>query len=240
MNWHMSIAAISRIAAVLAVTIAVHGQTLTAQVPLGDPLRPDLSIGDRTSFGLTAGVGIPRGEFDEVAGVGFELIAHVLVVNTAGWLGLRVAGAGAFYREAGSPVTGIGRVSARSRMATLDIGPQLIVPDGTVRPYGYATFGGTFALTDPSVESGIYSVSETPAYSELTHVFKVGGGLYLPLTAGERSISLDLGAHYRRNGDTRFLRADGVTLVQPGEVGLSPIALNAELLVLSLGVALGL
>ena len=240
MNRHRSIVRSSSTVAVLALLAALNAPPLAAQGPLGDPTLADLSIGERTSLGLTAGVAIPQGEFGDVAGLGFELIAHVLVVNTAGWLGLRVSGAGALYGAVSSPVVGIGRLSSGSRMATLDLGPQIIAPSGAVRPYGYATLGGTFALTDPSIESGINSVAQPPTYSDVTHVLKVGGGLYVPLAAGARSISLDFGAHFRRNGDTRFLTGDGVTLLQPGELDLNPIFVSPKLLVLSLGVVVGL
>jgi hypothetical protein len=221
---------------VVVLLAALHPLALSAQDPLGDFPR---SLGDRMSLGLTAGVSIPQGEFSDVAGVGFELVAHVLMVNEARWLGLRVSGTGALYGKVHSPVVGIGRLSTGSRMATVDLGPQIIAP-GVVRPYGYATVGLTLALTDPSIDGWAGGGFQQASYTDVAHVLKMGGGLYVPLTRGERSISLDLGAHYRRNGGIRFLTAAGVALAQPSELSLSPTALNPKLLVLSLGVAVGL
>jgi hypothetical protein len=89
MNWPRPIVNASRCAAVVVLLAALDPLALSAQDPLGDFPR---SLGDRMSLGLTAGVSIPQGEFSDVAGVGFELVAHVLMVNEARWLGLRVIG----------------------------------------------------------------------------------------------------------------------------------------------------
>lgn len=232
--WLGAVTAYAACAAVIATS------PLAAQGPVGEPRRPDLWSGDRASLGLTAGLAIPTGEFRGVAGLGFELTAHLLLVNSGRWLGLRVSGSGAIYRAVSSPVTNVGRLSAGNRMATLDLGPQILAPRGVVRPYGYATLGGTFAVSDPSIEGWVDPLFQPPTYSDVTYVLEVGGGLYVPLTAGERSISLDLGAHFRRNGATDFLRVDGIALAQPNQLSLNPSAVGPKLVVLSLGVVVGL
>jgi hypothetical protein len=190
---------------------------------------------------LTLAVAIPRGDFDEFAGTGLELNAHMLVVNRAGWLGLRVSGAGAFYRAVGQGVAGVGSLHLSNRTGTLDVGPQVTLPSGSVRPYGFASLGGTYIQTESSI-TGLTNplTQEDPVYNDVTHAFGLGGGVYVPLTAGDRSISMDFGARYRWNGRTRFLDGNGITLVSPGQLSLNPTRVSPRLLILSLGVAVGL
>jgi hypothetical protein len=233
--------AAARSLAVLALAAALHAASLAAQDPFGDPPRPNFSTGDRISVGLTFAVAIPRGDFDQFAGTGLELNAHLLFVNRDGWLGLRVSGAGAFYQAIGQGVAGIGNLRLSNRTGTLDVGPQVTLPWGPVRPYGFASVGGTYIRTDPSI-TGLTNplTQEDPVYNDVTHAFAVGGGVYVPLTTGDRSISLDFGARYRWNGRTRFLESNGITLVSPGRVTLNPTRVSPRLLILSLGVAVGL
>lgn len=238
MHRHHTAAAV-RLAVGLILATTLVASSLAAQGPLGGPPRPDLRRGDRVSLGLTLAVEIPRGDFDEYAGVGVGLSAHILVTNQAGWLGLRVSGEGAIYQSVGTPVVGVGQLSVGNRMGMLGVGPQFTVPTGPVRPYGYAAVGGVFVRTDSSISGLPNLLGEDPVYTDVTHMFELGGGLYLPLTSGARSVALDLGARYRWNGDTRFLGGRGVALNQ-GQLTLTPIRQSPRLLVLSLGAAVGL
>jgi hypothetical protein len=240
MNWNRHVAAAARTVVVLVLAPTLHASSLTAQEPFGPPAVPEFSLGDQLSLGLTAGVSIPRGPFAEFAGLGFELKAHVLVVNRAGWLGLRVSGSGVFFREADSPLYGGRSLSVRNRMGALDLGPQVIAPTGRVRPYGYGTIGGVFVLTDSSLDGLTTFQSYDPVFSEVARVVTLGGGMYVPLTEGSRSVALDFGAQYRWNGGTRFLDGGGINFGSLGQPGLDPIAVSPRLLVLSLGVEIGL
>lgn len=231
-----------RIGAACALLTLGWAAPLGAQIPgpFGEPRRPEATIGSRTSLGVTLGVVIPQGKLSEFAGTGFEVTAHMLLLNDGGWLGLRVSGSGALYDAVASPVGGVGRLSVRSRTGTLDVGPQLVASHGSVRPYGYGTVGGTFALMDPSIENAVNPISQPSALTDVTWAFKLGGGFYVPLTHGERSIALDVGSHFRWNGGTRFVGGDGITVGPSGQVLLDPSRLTTRALVFSLGVTMGL
>lgn len=224
--------------ALLAV-LASQADPARAQDLPGERMLPERLMGNRTSLGFAVGIAIPQAGFAEFAGVGVEATATLLVENRAGWLGLRVSGEGALFRSVDSPVTGGGRLTAGSRTASLDVGPEVMVSEGSLRPYGYGTVGGIFALVDSSIEGGINDASRPPTFSDVTYVFKVGGGLYIPVTTGERSIMLDLGTHLRWNGDTRFLRGDALTLTPTGQFDADPVTVGGRLLVFTVGAVVG-
>lgn len=232
-----------RMGAACALLATIHAPALRAQDPgpFGGPRRPpEMSIGNRASLGATLGVVIPQGELSEFAGTGVEVTAHLLLLNQGGWLGLRVSGSGALYDAVDSPVGGVGRLSVRSRTGTLDVGPQVMASRGSMRPYGFGTLGGTFALMDASIDGAVNPISQPSALTDVTYAFKLGGGFYVPLTHGERSISLDVGSHLRWNGGTRFVDGDRITVGPSGQVILDPTRVTTRALVFSAGVTVGL
>ncbi len=227
----------------LATLLAALSQApLAAQRPTDGLLTPEVTLLERLWGGLTLGVQIPRGELGDFVGVGYELRANLLVdLVSDGLLGLRLSGTGTYFpdQSVGTPVSGLGSVSVGNRSVSLDLGPQVTVPSGPLRPYGFATVGAAFIRTSHSLGGSLSPDPYAPDYSDLTHVLSLGGGFYIPVSSGDRSIALDLSAQHRWNGDARVLGENSVT---PGVSGFlfDPIEVGADVFVVELGVVVGL
>jgi hypothetical protein len=228
--------------------------TVTAQLgEMGfEYARPRRSrIAQRFNGGLTFSVAQPVGEFRRFARAGFGIsAAGVAGVDQAGVLGLRVEGGAQNYGRFSAPFqTQSAILGAPGRQVTSNdvywgaVGPQLTVPLGPVRPYGFATAGiANFATTSRLLGAGITGqgqefVSSTDLSNWAT-TQALGGGLRVRLVRQNGTpVHLDLGAqrHYVRSA--RYLTPGAV----PGQTAVSLLssAGRADFLTYHVGFSVG-
>ncbi len=186
----------------------------------------------RFASGLTLTVTQPVGEFRNFARPGFGLSANgVAGLDRAGVFGLRVEGGGANYGQfsAALPQNGLllgipARQVTSNNMYWGSVGPQLTLPLGPVRPYGFATVGIVNFTTTSRLQgaSPIDGSSQTfwtanDAWN-LSTATGWGGGLRFEVARQQGTpLHLDLGARRQVVNSARYF-SPGAGV--PGQVPL--------------------
>lgn len=154
----------------------------------------------------------PRGSFAQHVGggVGYAL-AGSWAADTAGIFAMR-----AEWQDVTYGYESANDSSARNVIRTLDIGPQLMLPSGAVRPYVSAGVGVAYTGTEGSVPCrrscsyDEYGDVEPKGFAYLPRMtFSVAraGGVLLRMakaTAARPALWLDLRLSQRHNGETRY------------------------------------
>lgn len=203
-----------------------------------------------TRFGVGIGfiVSEPKEEFDANVGLGYGVDASVHYdFDRAGWFSLRFDGSWLRYghetkRVPFSQTVG-GRilvdVSTSNTIVGLGIGPELAVPRGPLRPYVHAGFSGLLFRTVSSV-SGTRSTSEpiasTTNLSDWTGAWVVGSGLRIPLGSRSSPVEIDLGLHYHRGGEARYLREGSIIDNPNGSITINPLRSRTPFMVYAVGI----
>ncbi len=197
-------------------------------------------------FGLDFVVAQPVGEFADFVESGFGGSLHVVVpVEPTGSLGFRVGldyivyGHETEYTSyAGFPL----EITRSNNIIAAGVGAQATSPAGAIRPYLNGTVGLSYFFTQSSL-SGRYTSGEDfdsrTNYEDVTYAWTGGAGLYIPLTAGNTPVSLDLGARYHGNGRARYLREGSIEENGTGGVTYTPIESETNLVVYQIGVSVG-
>lgn len=226
---------------------------LVAAAPgAGAQLRLDAAPGSgfaKDFFGGEILVAQPLGEFDDYIDAGIGFGAHYIrALDRSGALSLRVDGGFLIYghetkRVPLSPTVPRIRVdvSTSNNIAGLHIGPQLMVPNGTFRPYVNAGAGFSYFFTESSVEGtdNVESFANTTNFNDFVWSWTGGGGIYIPLRRGRTPVSLDLGATYVHNGRARYLREGSIIEDGAGNIFFDPIESETNLVIYKLGVSVG-
>ena len=196
--------------------------------------------------------GKPQGEFGDYVDQGFGGAGHLLLrVDRAGLLGLRLDGGVLQYgRETNtvplSPTLG-GRITVdletTNDLVFFGAGPQLMVPGRTLRPYVNGLVGLAYLATqshirgrdDPGERFG-----DTRHFDDVSLTYGGGAGLYIPISRGRRPISLDVGAQYRRGGQTEYLVEGSIQDNPNGSISFEPIESDIDLATFYVGVSVGL
>jgi opacity protein-like surface antigen len=122
------------------------------------------------------------------------------------------------------------------------IGPQLVVTRGPVRPY--ATVGAGAAWFSTHTEIGDLFEPEYRAVvnnlSRFTVSWTGGGGVLVPIDAGEYVIMLDLGARYLGNGPVEYLTKGEVGGFPSDRRELNPTRSRASMVLFQAGFSLAL
>ncbi len=124
-------------------------------------------------------------------------------------------------------------VTTTNTIAGLVLGPQLRAGEGALGAYAYGGVGFNYFATRSSVEGSGSSGSfaSTTNFDDFTFAGEAGGGLLVRLS---RTVSLDLGARYVRNGVVTYVTKEGVT-VCGSTLCINPVTSEANLLVYHLG-----
>jgi hypothetical protein len=134
-------------------------------------------------------------------------------------------------------------VSTSNNIFVLGIGPQVMLPSGTVRPYLNGTVGLSYFFTRSSVEGSadLEPFASSTNFDDATFAWAAGGGLYIPLRRGRKNpLSLDIGAQYHANGEARYLREGSIQEDGTGEIFFDPIRSQTNLITYQLGITIGL
>lgn len=202
----------------------------------------------RWMAGLGFGLAIPQGEFANFVDDGYGVVGHVgYKLNERGWAAIRMDAGLVVYghqtrRATLSPTVPeiLVDVSTDNDIAMFSVGPELLVPDGAVRPYVDGSVGLGYFFTQSSVKgsSNSESFARTTNFDDATFAWGVGGGLLVPVHRGRTVISIDAGLHYRAHGQTRYLREGSIRPDGSGGVTITPIQSDTNLLLLNIGASI--
>lgn len=133
-------------------------------------------------------------------------------------------------------------VTTSNNIILAGIGPQLMLPSGSFRPYLTGTVGLAYFYTRSSVEGSADNdpFASTTNYHNATFAWSGAGGLYIPVGKGRHQIAIDLGARYQANGDVRYLREGSITDNPNGTISFTPTESQANMVIYHLGVVFGL
>jgi len=177
------------------------------------------------SFGGGAVVGQPLGDFADQVGTPYGLGGHMAWGRPGRAFALRLEATGLIYGSETRRVP-VGRqglrqsveVETTNGMATLGLGPQLVAPRGSLRPYVSAFAGFSYFSTESSVrpDGSFVTTAFSTNYDDTVYAYGGGVGILIPLgsdTSG--GLALDLGARFVGGGKVRYL-AEGDLRDAPG------------------------
>ena len=202
--------------------------------------------------GVSFDIGQPSGTFDRYVDEGFGIGVHGLYrIGDTGAFAVRFDGGFLNYGRETARVAlgsnGGGRIMAdlttTNDIAWLGVGPQVMAPNGAIRPYANATAGLSYFATTSSVQGtrGGDAFARTTNYDDTQFSWGGGAGVLVPVNRGARTrVFLDLGARYHDNGrNVRYLREGGIHDLPNGDVLLDVIQSRADLITYHVGVSIG-
>lgn len=225
----------------LAIALAAASSSLSAQV-----VRRHSDFASRSSGGITFTQVRPLGGLADNIGFGYGGSGnYVFQLDKAGIAGLRLAGSISGYGQEKMRVplsyTVGGRiqvdVTTTNTIGTLTIGPELMFPEGLIRPYAHGGMGVIWFNTTSSV-NGIDNYDEsfsTRNHSDATPTWTVGGGIHIPLARKQTAVLLDLGVDYFYGGDASYLRKGSIVDLPNGEIQINPLYSETRFLNVSFG-----
>jgi hypothetical protein len=248
-----------RILAVAALLLFPALQSAHAQLipvggsPNGSPNNPVRSPFARNSAGITFNVAQPLGDFGKNVSNGFGLDGMgSLGVDSRGIFSLRAQLGWIQYSrktETFFVPTGVGLLEleseTKSGVLTLGVGPQLMAPEGNVRPYvagtiGLSRFSTSTAINVPASQSNSGSTEqladETVSSDNLLSLTGSAGIAFSVF--GSSGVLADLGVRYVHNGLARYVSSDGVQYNGTGEPTITPTTSEANFIVYRLGVVI--
>ena len=188
----------------------------------------------------------PRGGFGEVVDAGFGVGLELQVPLAAdGALALRADGGFINYGMERTDVCFSPPVGCRidvdlttsNNIAYLGLGPELAAPRGSLRPYVNAGWGISYFFTHSSLEGDdADSFAGTTNFDDLVGQSRFGAGFRTRLG---RTLLLDLGVQYHRNGVVEYLREGDIVDHPDGSITLHPRRSDANLLVYRVGLTFG-
>jgi len=175
---------------------------------------------------------------------------YMFRLDQAGFFGLRADAGFLQYGEESKHVplssTIGGRVqvdvSTTNYIVPLSIGPQLMWPKGSIRPYVNAGVGGQFFFTNSSVEGSDNSTSfaNTTNQWDKTMTWVAGGGVYVPIYQRRFNVLLDLGAQWVNGGRARYLKPGSIQDLPDSQIAITSMESDTHMVVMRFGVRLGM
>jgi hypothetical protein len=191
------------------------------------------------SLGLTLVVAQPLGEFRRNSDVAAGLTGFAVVgLGRSSGVGLRIDGT---YMVYDADYRGYG-LSTTSSIGSLAIGPQVTLGHGPIRPYGFATLGGSLfwtSLTDDNY-CGCYDSEVFFLNGRFTTVTQVGTGLLITVSQRRTPVALDLGVRDVRHERVRYVPAGGITENADGSFSVQRVETPVRMRVFQIGVSVGI
>ena len=211
----------------------------------------------------------PVGAFNKNIGFGYGAnAAYLFRLDRAGAVSLRTDLAMASYGEEHfyAPLSStIGgriqvKVSTRNYVVPLSVGPQLMWPTGSVRPYVNAGIGAQLFFTQSAIEGADdeSDFAHTVNQSDWTSTWVAGAGVYIPVYKSkgvyrpplapedapvqrlDMRILLDLGIQYLSGGRAQYLKPGSIEDLPNGQIRITPLESETHMLVMRLGVRINL
>ena len=193
---------------------------------------------------------VPQGEFGDFVDDGYGFGVHaVYALDTSGAVGLRFDAAWVRYgsEHFGTPVypapcCGWADVGTHNNIGMFGIGPQLKVPSGPIRPYINGFVGLGYFYTETSINDPYYYGPDAryTNFDDTSLAYGGGGGLSMVLGHGRNPLAVDFDVQYRRHDDTEYLVEGSIWDDGFGGVVISPLYGDADFLMFSVGVSIGL
>jgi len=209
--------------------------------------RPNQPDSFRMAVGGSFSYGVPVGDFHDYVKQGFGLDGFFRWNgDPKGVVSLRVEGGFVQYgsetkRVPLSPTLGriLVDLTTSNNIVWLGVGPQVTIPLPGIRPYVNASAGFSYFFTESSVEGSNNGddFANTTNYDDGTFAWGGGGGLLIPFRTRSGEVALDLGVRYHGNGEVRYLRRGSIEDLPGGQIRLSPIQSEANLLTYRVGVS---
>lgn len=133
-------------------------------------------------------------------------------------------------------------LTTTNSIAYINFGPQLMLPDGPVRPYVNAAIGGSYFGTSSSVDGvdgSDNSFASTTNFDDVTLAWTGGSGLLISLSRGSTPVLLDLGVRYHGNGEVEYLKRGDIQDNTDGSITMTPTRSETNLLTFQIGVSIG-
>ena len=175
---------------------------------------------------------------------------YLFRLDNAGFFGLRADAGFLQYGEESKRVplssTIGGRiqvdVSTTNYIVPLSIGPQLMWPHGSIRPYVNGGVGGQFFFTQSRVEGSddVGSFANTTNQWDKTLMWVAGGGVYVPIYQKRFNVLLDLGAQYVNGGRARYLKPGSIQDLPDSQILITPMESDTHMVLVRFGVRLGM
>lgn len=189
----------------------------------------------------------PTGQFLHNVKQGFGLGGHaVLLADPSGMIGIRGDLAYVRYGQRSQEF----RVSSffgpytleqvtNNNIMTIGVGPQIMVPTGSFRPYVNGQVGFSVFTTETNLDGldpNYYDTNQTN-HRNTQLMYGFGGGFNMPFSTGRTDASIDIGAQYHINGTTQYLtRRDIHEDPTTGEVTMTPRESDVRYITFRIGV----
>ena len=217
--------------------------------PAAGAQREDRIGPKRMEAGVDLTYALPVSQFRHNVRQGFGGGGHFLLgIDPAGVLGIRI---GADFVNYGNETQYL-PLSSTFRRITLtqqtsnnivvaSVGPQLTIPVGPIRPYvnGGIGFGYFYTQTSLQGDDNTGTIAQTTNFSDNSLAYTAGGGVYIPISVGRQTVSVDLGVRYNAIGKTRYLTRGDIQddPYDPTGLIITPHESDARFLMYRAGVA---
>ncbi len=122
------------------------------------------------------------------------------------------------------------------------LGPEVVLANGPIEPYLYASFGFTYFVTSTSLRgtNDLESFASSTNFSDGMLAWRGGGGLRMRLSSGRTPVSLDVGLERHQNGVAEFLTKGDIIDHPDGSITVLPNRSEANLVTFRMGVSVGI
>jgi opacity protein-like surface antigen len=200
--------------------------------------------------GVAFHVADPVGEFDRFVDVGYGIGGHfVWTLDRSRIFGLRADVGFVQYGHERKRVPLSNTIGGRimvdvntdNNIVMFGVGPQIMAPSGSIRPYANGGIGLAYFATQSSVggSSDEFDFASTTNFDDATFAWNAGGGVLIPVRKGLRPILIDVGARFQGNGEARYLKEGSIEDNSDGTISFTPIRSETNLVTYHLGVSFG-
>jgi len=206
----------------------------------------------RYTAGVAGVYGQPLGQFGENVRRGFGGDAFgTLGIDSRGIFSLRGEIGYIRYNRKSEPLAAYYvdlESETTSGVLTMGVGPQLMLPEGPIRPYiggtvGFARFATNTSISVPSNQTGTgqkETLDEQNVSSDFILSLAAIGGIAFQLNFLGRGVLGDLGVRWHRNGDAEYVCSDCVVYDGAGSPSITVTRSQADFLVYRVGIVIPL
>lgn len=198
------------------------------------------------AFGaLNFQLAFPQGEFGDFVGTGYGVGGHLtFLLDPPRRIGIRLYGSWIRYGNASQrlPVPGLPGLSVdlttSNDIYSFGAGPEFHLSTGGLRTYLYGSIGGSNFATITSAEgsNNTSPFASSTNFNDWTWAMTGGGGMMFQVSHGRTPIFIDGGLRYQTHGQTRYLREGSLDTDLGGNVIISPVESETNLVVMHLGI----